>query len=98
MSLGDGSLNLPYEDLPEPAYGEEIDLSDAALAGGMVTMAAAVSVGEGREPAIVFRFASPEGEFYKPMVLVVSAEEMESLATVVGDTARAAVDAVRKGL
>ena len=98
MSLGDGGLNMPYEDIPDgPLPSEQLDLTHAHIAAGVVTMAASAEVGGKREPAILFRFGDGAGGFYPPMLLVVTVEEMEGLVQVVSDAARAAIAHARQG-
>lgn len=95
MSLGSGDMNLPYEPTPP---GTEVPLDDAQLAGGMVVMAACVPVdGMGPQPALVYRFANPDGSgFYPPVVLVVSDEEMRAAARLTEAAVNGAIRETRK--
>jgi len=90
-SLGDGGLDLPF-DGQDPT-----ELTDGfLLSGGVVVMAALVPVDGKDEPALVFRFARPDGEFYPPVLLVVSDEQMSGLIPLVTKAVRAAVVHARK--
>lgn len=97
-SLGDGGMNVPYEDNPEPVLAEDLGLTHSHISAGVVTMAATVDVAGERQPAILFRFGDGNGDFYPPMLLVLSDEEMAALPDVIGDAARAALSAAAKGL
>jgi hypothetical protein len=67
-------------DLPlEPTSGELLD-HHVHYSGGVVVMPSVVNVPDiGPKPAIVFRFAIPTGDFYPPVVLVLSDEQMAKL-------------------
>lgn len=73
----------------------EVDLDDAALAGGVVIMAAALPVPEqGLLPALVYRFAKPDGSgFYPPIVLVIDEDQMTKTAQLTASAAAAAIQA-----
>jgi hypothetical protein len=76
----------------------EINLNDAALAGGLVIMAAALPVPEqGKLPALVYRFAKPNGSgFYPPIVLVVDEDQMLKTAQLTASAVAAAIQAATK--
>ncbi|NUR80770.1 MAG: hypothetical protein HOQ21_10040 [Dermatophilaceae bacterium] len=76
----------------------EMNLSAAAVAGGLVIMAAAVPVPEhGTYPALVYRFAKPDGSgFYPPIVLVVDEDQMLKTAQLTASAVAAAVEAASK--
>lgn len=76
----------------------EISLDDAAVSGGLVIMAAAVPVPRhGTMPALVYRFAKPDGSgFYPPMVLVVDTDQMHKTAQLTASAVAAAIEAVTK--
>lgn len=79
--LGDGSLDLPFEPTPE---ADLHDLASALFSGGVVVMASKVDVPEvGTRPALVFRFATPVGGFYPPIVLVQDDDQMAKLRPVI---------------
>lgn len=73
----------------------EVDLADAALAGGVVIMAAALPVpGKGLMPALVYRFAKPDGTgFWPPVVLVVDEDQMTKTAQLTASAVAAAIQA-----
>lgn len=72
-----------------------IDLDDAALSGGLVIMAAAVPVPErGKLPALLYRFAKPDGSgFYPPILLVVDEDQMSKTAQLTASAVAAAIHA-----
>jgi hypothetical protein len=84
-------LDLPFEQSPK----FEVDLSDADFAGGLVIAAAAVDVrGQGKLPALVYRFAMADGSgFYKPRVLVVDEDQLTKLAQLTASATAAAIGA-----
>ena len=84
-------LDLPFERSPK----HELDLSDAEFAGGLVIAAAAVDVdGQGKMPALVYRFAMPDGSgFYNPRVLVVDEDQLTKLAQLTASATAAAIGA-----
>lgn len=91
MRLGDGDLNLPFE--RSPRYEAAVE-DGAQFCGGLVVVAAAVPVpGFGTKPALIFRFAEPQGTFHHPLILVCEPDELLALEKLIGDGARAAVQA-----
>lgn len=88
-------LDVPFE----PQQPTEMDLSDGVLAGGLVVMAAAIPVtGAGTIPALVFRFAKPDGTgFYPPIVLTVDEDQMAKTAQLVASASAAAIRAASRG-
>lgn len=90
-ALGDGNLNLPYEDNPAPA---SLDLADALVAGGLVVMAATLPLDSGSTmPALVFRFALATGTFMPPIVFACSPAEMRAVLPLVTNTVKASLRA-----
>lgn len=86
-------LDLPFESQPNtPA-----DVSDGHLAGGLVVIAALVDVPDrGKMPALVYRFAIPDGSgFYPPMTLIVDEDQMAKLAQLTASATAAAIKAAR---
>jgi hypothetical protein len=76
MSNLGSSMDLPFE--PSPPG----DLQDGHVhfSGGVVVMASFVDVPEvGPKPALVFRFATPTGDFYPPVVLVCDDDQLAKL-------------------
>lgn len=74
--LGD-SLDLPFETQSETPglQGEHVHYS-----GGVVVMAAVVDVPDaGKKPALVFRFARPDGVFMPAICLVADDEQIAKL-------------------
>ncbi len=85
-SLGDGGMDLPFEGQ------DRTDLTDDFLmSGGVVVLATTVPVEGREEPALIFRFASPEGQFYAPILLVVTDEQMSTLIPLVTKAVKAAI-------
>lgn len=69
-------MDLPFE--PSPV-GELAD-QHVHFSGGVVVMASVVAVPEaGPKPALVFRFATPEGGFYAPIALVCDDDQLAKL-------------------
>ena len=91
-SLGDGALNLPYEENPAPA---ELDLSDALIAGGLVVMAATVPTEIGKVPALVFRFVLADGTFLPPVLFACSVGEMRKTTDLVAGAVHGAIRGAR---
>lgn len=70
------SMDLPFEE------GGAGDLADDHVhySGGLVVMAATIDVPDlGVKPALVFRFATPEGGFYPPVCLVADDDQLAKL-------------------
>lgn len=85
--LGD-DLDLPLE----PTSGELLDYH-VHWSGGVVVLSSTIDVpGAGKKPALVFRFASPTGEFYTPIVLVADDDQMAKLDPLISG----AVDLARR--
>lgn len=75
--MGDlgNSMDLPLE----PTTGELMD-DHVHYSGGVVVMPSVVDVPEvGPKPALVFRFATPEGGFYPPVCLVQDDDQLAKL-------------------
>lgn len=96
MSRGD--LGLPFEPIPGGGFGLPPDpetllsggVSVGALVLGTDPNAAGVPQGE-RLPAVLFRFARPDGSGFHPPVIL-ACDRLEDLAAL-PDLVRAAVDA-----
>jgi hypothetical protein len=96
MSDLGSSMDLPYE----PTTGELHD-DHVHYSGGVVVMASVVNVPTvGPKPGLVFRFATPTGEFYPPVVLVCDDDQIAKLRPLVNqaiaDARRGAQTAHRK--
>lgn len=92
--LGDHGLDLPYEDGPS---GQHADLGPMQISGGVVVMAVTVPVpGVGIKPALVFRFATPLGEFYDPVLLVLDQDQINKLPDLVAKAVRSAAETARR--
>lgn len=91
MSLGDGSLNLPYEPVPDGPLNIPLDV---AYASGVVVLAAYLPIPEkGKDyPALIFRFSRGDGTFMDDICLVVEKDELAALKTLIAKS----VDAVLK--
>lgn len=90
-SLGDGGLDLPFEGQ------DRTDLTDGfVMSGGVVVMAGVLPVDGRQEPALIFRFARPDGEFLPPILLVVTDEQMAGLIPLVTKAVKAAITEARK--
>lgn len=87
--LGD-DLDLPFE---RQAL-TEIDLDHAHIASGVAIMAALLPVPDaGVKPALVYRFANPDGSgFYPPMVLVTDDDQMAKLGPLTEAAAATAIE------
>lgn len=90
--LGDHNLDLPFmPQEPTPGLqGEHVHMS-----GGLVVMAAVVDVPQvGKKPALVFRFAIPDGSgFYPPVCLVADDDQIAKLRPLINE----AIAAARRG-
>jgi hypothetical protein len=87
--LGDGGMDLPYEANPETAHITEA----LVVAGGVVVAAATVPVGEHTYPALLFRFALPDGQFLPAVTLVCMPAQLEALIPLVQEAVADAVKA-----
>ena len=84
--LGD-SMDLPFEEGPVHHTTEQM-----LLAGGVVVMAAVVPLPDGdKKPALAFRFASPTGQFYPLMTLVLDDDQVAKLPALIEQAAAAAI-------
>lgn len=83
------SLDMPFERQPATT----VDLGHAHFASGLVILAASVPIPDkGSMPALVYRFANPDGSgFYPPVVLVVEEDQMVKLAQRVASATAAAI-------
>lgn len=87
--LGDGGMDMPYEANLEPADIHE----NMVMAGGVVVAAATVPVGGHTYPALLFRFALPDGEFLPAVTLVCMPAQLEALIPLVQNAVASAVKA-----
>lgn len=95
--MGDlgNSLDLPYEDNPGPVPMPD---QHVHFSGGVVVMPSTVDVPEvGKKPALVFRFAMPEGGFYTAICLVADDEQMAKLRPLIAQSIHAAREAAKRG-
>jgi hypothetical protein len=88
--LGD-SLDLPYELNPPGQMLEE----DMVVSGGLVAAGCTVPIDDEVKPAILFRFATPTGGFYPPMLLVLDDGQMAGLPKLVRAAATSSIEAAR---
>lgn len=89
--LGD-SMDLPFEEGP-PHHTTEGML----LSGGVVVLAAVMPLPDGEhKPALMFRFASPTGDFYPPMTLVLDDDQVAKLPLLIIEAAAAAIQAAKE--
>lgn len=82
------SMDVPFEadDSGGTLHDEHVHYS-----GGLVVMAAKIDVPEvGPKPALVFRFATPEGGFYPPVVLVADDDQLAKIGPLVAEASAAA--------
>ena len=78
MTDHDQPLDLPFELNPP---GQHLDLANAKLSGGCIVMASVIPDKPPR-PALVFRFAAPDGRFYAPIVLAIDPAKADAEQTV----------------
>lgn len=80
MSNLGNSLDLPFEEGPRGPLPD----GHQHFSGGVVVMAAVINVPEvGPKPALVWRFATPDGDFYTPIVLVMDDDQIAKLAPLI---------------
>lgn len=87
-------LNEPWHRFPKPRRGTvgETLSPETLLSGGVRVFGASVQTPPGPVPAVVFKFACPDGSgFYPPMLLVAKPEELRQLAALVDQAAAAAL-------
>lgn len=84
------TLDLPFEEGPP---GQYLDLEHAKLSGGCVVLASVLPIPGDPKPALVFRFTSPDGRFYAPIVLGIDPAQAEKLPILVNRAVRAAIKA-----
>lgn len=89
------SMDVPFE--ADDSGGHLLD-EHVHYSGGLAVMAAKIDVPEvGLKPALVFRFARPEGEFYPAIVLVADDDQLAKLRPLIQEaiaTARRAAKGV----
>lgn len=84
--MGDHSLDFPFQATSGELADEHVHYS-----GGVVVMASVAQVPNvGLMPSLVFRFASPEGEFYPAIVLVTDDDQMAKLRPLINESIAAA--------
>lgn len=87
------SMDLPLE----PTTGELVD-EHRHYSGGVFVMPSTVDVPEiGVKPALVFRFATPTGDFYPPTVLVLDDDQMAKLRPLIVESIQMARRAAATG-
>lgn len=77
--MGDlgNNMDLPFE---ADNTGGVLHDEHVHYSGGLAVMAAVVPVPEiGPKPALIFRFATPLGDFYPPIVLVADDDQLAKL-------------------
>lgn len=98
LDAGPNDLDMPFDQVVDEITGEtaaEI-VNDAMLAAGVVVMAASVPVAGVPWPAVVFRFAMPDGSgFYPPMMLITDHTQMAKLSVLTGRAVDAAIKAAQ---
>lgn len=93
MSDDPNSMDLPFEDMPGGM--PMLDMNEALLSGGVVVLAASLPDADGVPlPAIVFRFATPTGEFHPPVLLLLDDKRLKELPKLVKQATMAARRAV----
>lgn len=87
--LGD-SMDVPWEDNPPGQFVTD----EFLMSGGVVVAGAVVPMPDDGDPkpALVFRFSSPLGQFYNPVLLVLDDDQAANLPRLV----RQAVDGARR--
>lgn len=91
--LGDDGLDLPYRGQDMTTLPTEGFL----LAGGVVVAGAVAPVPElGPRPALLFRFAKPDGSgFHAPMLLILEDDQVQGVVDLISKAAEGAVTAYR---
>lgn len=88
--MGD-DLDLPFAPTGD---GTTVDLSDAVLAGGWTVGATFIPVpGVGNCPALLIRFNRYDGHILRPVLLVLDADQMSKVPTLVEAAAHTAIRA-----
>ena len=90
--LGDGGMDMPYEENPEVAHIHEAMVT----AGGLVVAGATTEVDGHTYPALLFRFALPHGEFAPPVLLVCMPGQLTALVPLVQKAVVSAIREARK--
>lgn len=93
MSRINNDLDLPFE----PQKRTNLDISDGHIASGAVVMAGTIDVPDhGRMPAVLYRFANPDGSgFYPPIALVAEPDQLLNLIKLTRAAVLAAVGEAR---
>lgn len=86
---GDGSLNLPYEQVP----GDPVPYSMGGqeIATAVVMLAGVMEIDGRAHPIVIFRFSRGDGTFYPDRVLVVEKNELADLKTLTADAVNGAI-------
>ena len=87
------SMDLPFE----PSEAAPLLDEHAHYSGGVVVMASYVDTPVGRSASLVFRFATPTGEFYPPVVLILDDRRMAGLPGLISQAVECALGATRGG-
>jgi hypothetical protein len=86
--MGD-DLDLPFA---ATADGTTVDLADAVLAGGWTVGATVIPVPDvGNCPALLIRFHRYDGHILRPVLLVLDADQMSKVPTLVEAAAHTAI-------
>lgn len=86
--LGDGDLDLPFEESP----GQILEGEDMHVAGGVVVLAATVCPeDQGTFPVLIFRFAKADGTgFHKALMLVMTNDQADKLPQLISEAVASA--------
>lgn len=80
-------MDLPFEEGPSGQFIED----DFKVSGGVVVAGALAPLLDGDvKPALIFRFTSPFGVFYPPVLLVLDDDQASKLPQLVTDAVTAA--------
>mgnify|MGYP001585782393 CR=1 FL=1 len=86
-------LNFGFQDNPDGVFHTTIETQ---MAGGLVVMAATMDSPIGKVPALVFKFAKPDGiTFFDDMTLVLDKTAMLNTGSLVQRAATTAVKAAK---
>jgi hypothetical protein len=93
---GKGSLDMQYEDSPEPVY-PGTTAGDTEMSSGVVVLAAALEMEEGPKlPIVIFRFSRGDGTFYPDRSLILEPQQLNKLPTLVSQSVAGAFRYARK--
>lgn len=85
-------LDLPFEEDPQPGKVT----FEGGVAAGVVVLATVADTALGAWPALVFRFADGDGEFFPDVLLLLDDEKADSLPGLVTSATAAAIRGARK--